>query len=387
MNYIQQQLFKTKYRYKLKQFFRRSGLFMTSKLGDKSIYAYPPIHSIKRKDKENCTEIVFSLLNGLDPKEMTMKKYYVFEQIFGNAIALKGDTKTFTLTIYDNPLKSNLLYNYKEIAPYLDEMIMPIVVGKKNNGQYIVLENLDFPHVIIQGASGSGKSSSIRVILSTLIQYKKPSELDIYCIDGKRAEFGLFKKVEHVQQVVYSARDAHKVLNKVVKEMYRREELLDLYEVPHVTDLPPEHKQKIILVAVDEFIEYMDHKEIMQNIIKITSKGRATGVLLLASAQRMDADVMNTKARSNFSIRMSFRTVDKTNAMLLGTKGAEKIKLDQMGRLILNAGELMELQSPHLTFKEAKKILNPYCIMKGPAKNVNEPLPELNENPNDDLFA
>jgi S-DNA-T family DNA segregation ATPase FtsK/SpoIIIE len=249
-------------------------------------------------------------------------------------------------------------------------MELPIVIGKKKNGRYLVLESLELPHVIIQGTTGSGKSSAIRVILTTLIKYRRPEELDIYCIDGKRAEFGLFKKVEHVQKVVYSNKDARKVLKDVTKMMYKREELLDTFDVPHVNDLPNEHKQKYILVAVDEFIEYLDDKELMSDIIKISSKGRAVGIFLLASAQRMDADVMDTKARGNFNIRMSFRAVDKTNAMLLGTQGAEKIKREEKGRLILNSGEIEELQSPHLTYDKAKKLLNPFMVSKGNAKEV-----------------
>jgi S-DNA-T family DNA segregation ATPase FtsK/SpoIIIE len=251
-------------------------------------------------------------------------------------------------------------------------MELPIVIGKKKNGRYLVLESLELPHVIIQGTTGSGKSSAIRVILTTLIKYRRPEELDIYCIDGKRAEFSLFKKVEHVQEVVYSNKDARKVLKDVTKMMYQREELLDTFDVPHVNDLPKEHKQKYILVAVDEFIEYLDDKELMSDIIKISSKGRAVGIFLLASAQRMDADVMDTKARGNFNIRMSFRAVDKTNAMLLGTQGAEKIKREEKGRLILNSGEIEELQSPHLTYDKARKLLNPFMVSKGNAKDVTE---------------
>src|SRR5205085_9928359 len=120
--------------------------------------------------------------------------------------------------------------------------------------------------------------------------------------------------------------------------------------------------------------------KIMEQIIKISSKGRAVGIILLASAQRMDADVMNTKARGNFSIRMSFRTVDKTNSMLLGCIGAEKIKREEFGRLILNCGELQELQSPYLKYEKAKKILNPYCVSKGNLKDITEVSDNCNTN-------
>lgn len=362
-------LYKQKIKSRLLDCFRSAEIYFTAKLGNRTVYIYPKIHSVVNKEKDNLTEIVFTLKNGMNPTDL-IKQRFVFEQYFGKSIDLKGDLKKFVLTIYSKPLTSNVIYSFDEIHPYLEEMQMPIVVGKKKNGKYLVLECLDLPHVIIQGTTGSGKSSAIRVILTTLIKYKKPTELEIYCIDGKRAEFSIFKKVEHVQSVVYSNKDAREVLKKVTQLMYEREELLDTFDVPHINDLPKEHFQKYVLVAVDEFIEYMDDKKIMEEIIKISSKGRAVGIFLLASAQRMDADIMNTKARGNFNIRMSFRAVDKTNAMLLGTKGAEKIKREEKGRLILNSGEIEELQSPHLTFDKAKKLLNPFMVVKGDIKDV-----------------
>ncbi|KAF0822492.1 FtsK/SpoIIIE domain-containing protein [Cytobacillus firmus] len=372
MFFLKDYLYKQKVKSKLLDCFRSAEIYFTAKAGNRTVYIYPKIHSVKYKANERFTEVVFTLLNGMNPHDLMIKKRYILEQYFGKSIDLQGDLKKFVLNIYDKPLMPNVTYSYKEIFPYLEGMDMPIVVGKKKNGRYLVLESLELPHVIIQGTTGSGKSSAIRVILTTLIKYRRPEELDIYCIDGKRAEFGLFKRVEHVQKVVYSNKDARKVLKDVTKMMYQREELLDTFDVPHVNDLPKEHKQKYILVAVDEFIEYLDDKEIMSDIIKISSKGRAVGIFLLASAQRMDADVMDTKARGNFNIRMSFRAVDKTNAMLLGTQGAEKIKREEKGRLILNSGEIEELQSPHLTYDKARNLLNPYMVSKSNIKDVTE---------------
>ena len=346
-----------KLRSKLLNCFRSAGIYTKIKRGNKTTYLYPIIHSIKQKPNENRTEIVFTLRNGQDPKTFIDKRY-CFNQYFGSTIDIKGDIKKFVLNVYDKPLETNLTYSYPEILPYIEGMQLPIVTGKQKNGRYLVLDCFNSPHVIIQGTTGSGKSSAIRVILTTLIKYKKPDELDIYCIDGKRAEFGLFKKVQHVKEVVYSNKDARRILQQVTKAMYEREALLDTFDVPHIIDLPEEHKQRYILVAVDEFIEYLDDKVIMNEIIKISSKGRAVGIFLLASAQRMDADVMDTKARGNFTIRMSFKTVDKTNALLLGTPGAELIKREQKGRFILNTGESVEMQSPYLTYDKAKKMLS-----------------------------
>ncbi len=80
-------------------------------MGDKEVKAYPKVFSVKRKEEEGSIQIVFSLLNGLDPKELVKKRFMIF-QFFGAAFELEGEYKKFTLTIYDKPLKSDLIYSY-----------------------------------------------------------------------------------------------------------------------------------------------------------------------------------------------------------------------------------------------------------------------------------
>ncbi|MED4229481.1 FtsK/SpoIIIE domain-containing protein [Neobacillus cucumis] len=351
--------------------FRAAGLYFTSRLGDKTITVYPKVHAIVDKKEENCTEVTFTLINGLDPSEVK-KKLYVFQQYFGRSIDLKGDLKKYTLFIYHTALSTNLIYKYETLKPYLEGIKFPIVTGQKKNGRYLILDALELPHVIIQGVSGSGKSSAIRVILTTLIKTLRPEQLDIYCIDGKKAEFQLFKKVEHVKDVVHSHKNAVEILNKMCGIMSEREDLQEKFNVPHIDDLPESHRQKYILIAIDEMYEYMDDPNIQTPIIKIASKGRSVGIILLLSAQRFDADVIDTKARANFNIRLSFRAVDRVNARLLGTDGAEKIKGEQHGRFILNYGDILVLQSPHLKYKVAEKLLNPFYVSKGDLKDVTE---------------
>ncbi|MEH7548237.1 FtsK/SpoIIIE domain-containing protein [Neobacillus vireti] len=374
---LKEKWFKLSMKSKMKNCFRSANLYFTSKLGDKTIYIYPKVHAIVKKDEENCTEVTFTLMNGLDPSEVK-KKLFVFQQFFGRSIDLKGDLKKYTLFIYHTTLSTNLIYKYDTLKPYLEGIKFPIVTGQKKNGRYLVLDALELPHVIIQGVSGSGKSSAIRVILTTLIKTLRPEQLDIYCIDGKKAEFQLFKKVEHVKRVVHSNKHAKEILNKICGIMKDREDLQETFDVPHIDDLPEEHKQKYILIAIDEMYEYMDDPEIQKPIITIASKGRSVGIILLLSAQRMDADVIDTKARANFNIRMSFRAVDRVNARLLGTDGAEKIKMEHQGRFILNSGNMEELQSPHLEYKKAKKLLNPFIVSKDDLKDVTEVKKEKN---------
>ncbi|GIN72996.1 hypothetical protein J14TS2_34710 [Bacillus sp. J14TS2] len=90
------------------------------------------------------------------------------------------------------------------------------------NGQYVSFDLLKQPHILIAGETGSGKSTQLRSILTTLIKSKKTSELELYFGDCKKSEFHIFKRVEHVQSVHSSARDIKKMLLHIKNELDER---------------------------------------------------------------------------------------------------------------------------------------------------------------------
>jgi len=98
----------------LKKAFYNAGLFISYKNGDKTYRIFPKIHSVKIDDDK--TEYVFTLINGMDPKEV-MKKEYVFQQVFGRNTEVKGDLKKFVLTVHKNELPKKVKYRYSEIYP------------------------------------------------------------------------------------------------------------------------------------------------------------------------------------------------------------------------------------------------------------------------------
>jgi DNA segregation ATPase FtsK/SpoIIIE, S-DNA-T family len=341
----------------LKKAFHSAGLYIPYKNGDRVIPVYPRIHSAVETDDK--IEFVFTLKNGMDPKEVT-KKEYVFMQYFGENIELDGDHKTFVLTVYHKTFPRELTYNYSKILPVIEGLTLPIICGMDRHGQYVAYDAINEPHLLIAGESGSGKSTQLRSILTTLIQYYDESRLHIYCADLKMSEFHIFKRCRQVKSVCTTPEQLERMLTRIQSEMKRRSKLLNEREVAHINDLPKSERPPIILVCIDELVIVKDNKDVMNALVQLVAIGRALGVIAILSMQRPSHDILDTKIRTNLTVRMGFRTDSLTNARIIGTPGAEKISIEQRGRFLLKREDLIELQAPFLPLEKAKKILEGY---------------------------
>lgn len=344
----------------LKKAFYHAGLFISYKNGDKTYRIFPKIHSVNINDDQ--TEYVFTLRNGMDPKEVTRKEY-VFKQHFGENIELDGDHKTFTITVYRTTFPRELAYNYSKILPVIEGLTLPILCGMNRHGQYVAYDAISEPHLLIAGESGSGKSTQLRSILTTLIQYYDESKLHIYCADLKMSEFHIFKRCRQVKTVCVTPGQLKKMLLFIQDEMNRRSQLLNEKEVAHINDLPQSERPPIILVCIDELVVVKDEKDIMDTLVRLVAIGRALNIIVILSMQRPSHDILDTKIRANLTVRMGFRAADLSNAKIIGTPGAEKISIEQRGRFLLKREGLMELQAPFLSLERAKKILERYKVV------------------------
>ncbi|MEZ0117806.1 UNVERIFIED_ORG: S-DNA-T family DNA segregation ATPase FtsK/SpoIIIE [Heyndrickxia coagulans] len=358
-------------RSKLLNCFRTAGIYLSFKSGDKTVYVYPKIHSIKYKPNEAKTEIVFTLKNGIDPKEID-KKEYVFKQYFGKNIELDGDLKKYVLNIFHQQMPNELKYDYAKIKDVIAPYKLPIICGMNRNGQYVAFDLLKQPHILIAGETGSGKSTQLRSILTTLIKSKKPDELQLYLADCKKSEFHIFRRVEHVQCVLSQSKDIQKMLAHIKKELDERSNLTETFEVGHVDDLPQEHKRPYIVVCIDEFVMLRKNEMIMEILTEIVAIGRTLGVFAILSMQRPNSQVLDTTIRANLTVSMGFKLRDKTEARIVNTPNAEKI--EQSGRFIMNANKIYELQAPFLGLDKAKELLNAHCVNNKNIKEINEHL-------------
>lgn len=363
---------KLKQRGKLIKAFRSAGLYKTVGSDERKIF--PIVRSVKIN--EHSTEFVFTLLNGTDPKEVN-KKEYVFMQYFGKNIKIEGEIKKFVLTVYQKSFSKELKYQPEEITKIVSNYKLGIICGMDRNGQYVTFDLLKQPHVLIAGETGSGKSTQLRSILTTLILSNNPSKIQLYLGDCKKSEFHIFRNVDHVQCVLSKPNDISKMLKHIKKELDIRSDLTETYEVSHIDDLPGAQRRPYLIVCIDEFVMLRKDETVMEILTEIVAIGRTLGVFAILSMQRPNAKILDTTIRANLTVSMGFKLRDKLEARIVNTPGAEAIEIS--GRFIMNSDKLYELQAPYLELDEAKRLLNPYYVTKKPTKETNVEQPRLTE--------
>ncbi|MCM3454383.1 FtsK/SpoIIIE domain-containing protein [Heyndrickxia oleronia] len=345
-----------KARNKLIRAFKEGGIYKS--IGNDERKIYPKIHQIP-DDKYDY--YVFTLPNGVDPK-ILKKKFYVFQQFFGKNIILDGEFKQFKLSVKNTTLIDKVNYDYQQIHQIIqrEKIIIPIVCGMSEKGDLKIYDATNSPNLLIYGEPGSGKSSILHAILTTLIQCYKPNQIEFYLADFKMSELNLYEGVEHVKSVSYLDKEFGQALSHLRKELTIRGKLLKYYRVRHINKLQNDHKPPYIILCVDEFVMIRD-ENIMAELLQIASLGRAYGIYLILSVQRPSHKIISTDVRGLLSVRMGFRTVDRRNAMIGETPGSETIpKKGYEGTFFLKMDELEQLRSPYLDEDQTENLISKF---------------------------
>ncbi|CAM4399496.1 cell division protein FtsK [Bacillus manliponensis] len=366
-------------KHQLTEVFQKAGLYVEHETKGGKVPIYPKIHAISEDDER--TQYVFTLPNGLDP-ERIQKRWFCFQQILGRNIKIEGDIKRFILNVYSSKTGLNpYSYSYSQIKSQLSQCKLPIMIGKDEFGNYLIYDMVEQPQLLIAGETGSGKSSMLRVILTTLIQYMPVQKLQLHLGDLKRSEFHFLNKVEHVVGIYKDKKSLAAALLKLRLELEKRGNLLDETELSHIDEYNKTANEPLpyIVVCIDEVALLHGDSNVMDVLDDIAAAGRALGMFLILSMQRPDAEVLNSRVKSNLTVRIAFQAADKINSrIILGTEGAEAI--DRPGEMLIKLKKLMRIQAPHLELEKAKKIIKPYKV-KEKCKLV------LLEEPQQELFG
>jgi len=210
---------------------------------------------------------------------------------------------------------------------------LPLALGKGVSGETVVADLAKMPHLLIAGATGSGKSVCIKAIITTFLLHASPDELSLLLIDPKRVELVSFNIVPHlVSPVIFDREKAVGTLKWLNKEMDHRYEKLASVGARDIESYNknPRIGQPLpyLVLIIDELADLMAAApdEAERHICRLAQLARATGIHLIVATQRPSVDVVTGLIKANFPARISFAvTAQVDSRTILDTGGAEKL--------------------------------------------------------------
>ncbi len=235
------------------------------------------------------------------------------------------------------------------------ESKLAFALGKDIAGNPVVADLARMPHLLIAGATGSGKSVCVNSIIISLLLRATPSELRLILIDPKRIELAGYEGIPHlIQNVVTEPEHVMIALNWAVSEMDRRYKLLQNYNVRNLDDFnnkikelkeigedTEESKLPYIVLIIDEFSDLImtAPREIERPVTRLAQMARAIGIHLILATQRPSNKVITGLIKANFPARIAFKVSQKINSrVILDTNGAEQL-LGKGDSLFLGPGK------------------------------------------------
>ncbi|MYX34390.1 MULTISPECIES: FtsK/SpoIIIE domain-containing protein [unclassified Streptomyces] len=231
---------------------------------------------------------------------------------------------------------------------------LPFLVGVAPDGEVRVADLARLPHLLVAGATGSGKSVLLQALLCSLIRVRAPRDLSLLIIDPKHVDFEPFQGLPHLlnNRIVTDPHEAVEILTSTLEgELQHRRSILRDAEVFNALDFyaaggqPQELQQMVVLV--DEFADLADslprntRQEFLQNIKRFAQMARALGIYLVLATQRPSVQVITGDIKANLTARVALKVQAPQDSMtILGRAGAEALR--GRGDLLFDAGGLTE---------------------------------------------
>lgn len=257
-----------------------------------------------------------------------------------------------------------------------------VCLGKGITGQAVFSDVAKMPHMLIAGATGSGKSVTIHAILTSLLYRNSPDDLKFIMIDPKRVELTLYNKIPHLlTNVITDAKKAILSLKWAAKEMERRYEILEKYTVRDIKSyqdtvvkpaiesvknkvlepdqIPP--AMPYIVIVIDELADIMQAfpRELESAIVRLAQMSRAVGIHLILSTQRPSVNVITGLIKANVPTRLALQVASQIDSRtILDMPGAEKLL--GAGDMLFMSGDMakpIRVQSAFISEAEVKKVV------------------------------
>lgn len=268
-----------------------------------------------------------------------------------------------------------------EAKQLADDAVLSFILGRDISGEAVVHELNKMPHLLVAGATGSGKSVCINGIIISILMRAKPHQVKLMMIDPKKVELNVYNGIPHLlAPVVTDPKKAAQALKKVVSEMERRYDLFSETgnrNIEGYNNYVKKHNQTIeheedeqpllpyIVVLVDELADLMmvASSEVEDAITRLAQMARAAGIHLIIATQRPSVDVITGVIKANIPSRIAFSVSSQTDSRtILDSGGAEKL----LGRgdmlfMPVGASKPTRIQGAFLSDEEVEAVVD-YCI-------------------------
>ena len=293
-----------------------------------------------------------------------------------------------------------------------EKMELPVAFGKTISNECFVTDLAKMPHLLMAGATGTGKSVGLNAVLASLLYTKHPSELKLVLVDPKKVEFSLYSALERHylakmpdedDAVITDVKKVVRTLNSLCIEMDSRYDLLKSAKVRKITEynekfckrmLNPENGHRYlpyIVVVIDEFGDLImtAGKEVELPIARLAQLARAVGIHLIIATQRPTTNIITGTIKANFPARVAFRVTSGIDSKtILDTGGAQQL-IGRGDMLISLAGkDMIRLQCALIDTPEIDKLVKYIGDQRGYPEGLE--LPEYldeNEEPNKEFDA
>lgn len=270
---------------------------------------------------------------------------------------------------------------------------LPLALGKDIFGNPIVADLLKMPHLLVAGATGSGKSVSINSMVMSVLYRATPREAKMLMIDPKLLELSSYENIPHlISPVITGAKEAAEALRKMVFEMERRYRLLAEKGVRNIEAFNrvvlQEEQIPYIVVFIDELADLMfaSANEVEDSIARLAQMARASGIHLIVATQRPSVDVITGVIKANFPARISFQVTSRIDSRtIIDTQGAEQLlgKGDML--LMLPGMRIVRVHGALVTEEEIRSVTGFITAQGVPDYSMFEAI--AIEEPENDLMA
>lgn len=277
--------------------------------------------------------------------------------------------------------------------------LLPLALGKDISGKAVVIDLAKCPHLLVAGATGSGKSVGLNTMILSLLFRVKPNEVKFIMIDPKQVELSVYNGIPHLlTEVVTDMKKAANALRWCVDEMERRYQLLSSFQVRNIEGFnekidfynkqgvaipdplwkpgdsmdnspPILEKLSYIVLIVDEFAELMIvvGKQIEELIARLTQKARAIGIHVILATQRPSVDVITGLIKSNIPSRIAFTVAQRNDSRtILDQNGAEALL--GMGDMLYLGNGTQNLLRVHGAYMSDDEVINVAADWRARAK-------------------